>query len=239
LVILPSLASAAPLLVLAPDGVYPLAPGPDPAAVKPDAHEPLTRARALAVVNGAVVVVHDGKLSVKASGRWRALPGAFPDVRRLIAVGRRLCAISDAGELDEIDLTSGKRKRLGAWPSLRAAASDGSALYAAHDGIIETVGGARPPLPLKGAALAMAVADNKLYVATRQGPLWEIDLASGASRDLGLGGWWGTLALTSDGKKLFAVTQVGKVWEIDPIANTKTILAMGGWEGALAVVVAP
>jgi hypothetical protein len=87
-------------------------------------------------------------------------------------------------------------------------------------------------------AFAVTADGDTLYAATREGPLWEVKLATGARRDLGLGGWWGTLALAAAPGKLYAVTQAGKLWEIDPTAGTKQIVQMSGWEGALALAAA-
>ena len=86
-----------------------------------------------------------------------------------------------------------------------------------------------------GTIRASVIDGGKLYAATREGPLWEVDVASGARRNLGLGGWWGTIALGAAGGKLYAVTITGKVWEIDPAAGTKTIVQMAGWENAIAI----
>jgi len=74
-------------------------------------------------------------------------------------------------------------------------------------------------------------------VATKAGPLLELDRASGAVRDLGLGDWWGTVALAWSDGALYAVTVAGKLWRIDPARNEKTIVAMDGWQGAIDLAV--
>jgi hypothetical protein len=137
--------------------------------------------------------------------------------------------------LVEIDRRSGRRRVLApAVPHARLLAADGAAIFIEREGAIEE---ATTPRRWKvtGRAIALTAADGKLYVATKEGPLWEIDRASGAARDLGLGGWWGTIALAAGGGKLYAVTQAGKLWEVDPAAHTKTILTMSGWESALSL----
>ncbi len=84
---------------------------------------------------------------------------------------------------------------------------------------------------------ALAADGAIVYAATREGPLWRFDFERGVERDLGMGGWWGTLALAVDGSGLYAVTQAGKLWHLDPEKSVKTIIAMSGWEAALALAV--
>ena len=84
-----------------------------------------------------------------------------------------------------------------------------------------------------GRPIALAAADGRLYVATKEGPLWQIDRKSGQQTDLQLGDWWGTLALAAGGGQLWAVTVAGKLWHIDPARRQKTIVAMDGWQGAI------
>jgi len=78
-------------------------------------------------------------------------------------------------------------------------------------------------------------------VATKAGPLLELDRKSGATRDLGLGDWWGTVALAWSDGALYAVTVAGKLWRIDPArpdgTAAKTIVAMDGFQGAIDLAV--
>ena len=61
----------------------------------------------------------------------------------------------------------------------------------------------------------------------------QIDRKTGAEVQLGMGDWWGTLALAFDDEKLYAVTVAGKLWQIDPQRRDKTIVAMDGLQGAI------
>jgi hypothetical protein len=189
---------------------------------------------AAALGGGDIAVAHDGALTLLAGKRQRALPGAFADVRELADGGAlKLYALTDGGEVLAIDRKSGKRTALGSGYGHQLAA-DGAAVFAVRADHVEEVATSRK-WPIVGHAIALAAADGKIYVATHEGPLFEIDRASGARRDLGLGEWWGTLALAAGGGKLYAVTEAGKLWEIDPRAGTKTILAMQGWAAALSL----
>ena len=78
---------------------------------------------------------------------------------------------------------------------------------------------------------------GKLWIATKDGPLLEIDRATSAQRDLGLGNWFGTLGLAYAEGALFAVTVAGKLWRIDPQRREKTIVSMDGWQGAIDLAV--
>ena len=124
-----------------------------------------------------------------------------------------------------------------AMPSL--ARADAALYILMRDGHLARVQGERTePVHVPGTVRAFAVDGAKLYAATREGPLWELDLVTKKTRDLGLGGWWSTLALAAAGGKLYAATQAGKLWEIDPAAGTKKIVQMSGWEGALSLAIA-
>src|SRR5258706_7225067 len=89
-----------------------------------------------------------------------------------------------------------------AMPSLARA---DSALYIlTRDGHLARVQGEHTePVRVPGTVRAFAVDGAKLYAATREGPLWELDLVTKKTRDLGMGGWWGTLALAAAGGKLY------------------------------------
>jgi len=114
----------------------------------------------------------------------------------------------------------------------------GEQLYAIHDGVLQPLTGTAAPWTVPQRHPRALAADGTIvYAATREGPLWSYDFASGQQRDLGMGGWWGTLALAADGGNLFAVTQAGKLWHIDAARSVKTIIAMSGWEAALALAV--
>jgi hypothetical protein len=180
---------------------------------------------------GARNIVADG-------GKLTGVPGKFPDVIAL-AGGKRLVAASEH-EVFEVDIKTGARKPL-AHHSGRvfAIAADGEAVYAlVVDGTTMSVAPAGgTPTVLPGRPLAIAAAAGHVFVATREGPLWQLDVATSRRRDLGLGGWWGTLALAADATHVYAVTVSGKIWSIDIVSLTKTAVSMGGWESAAALSV--
>src|SRR5439155_5762336 len=120
---------------------------------------------------------------------------------------------------------SGARTPVATFPRLHGLAADGAGVFAEVDGEIREPG-TQNVWKITGRAIAVAAGDGKLWVATRAGPLWEIDRKSGAQRDLQLGDWWGTLGLAWSDGALYAVTVAGKLWRIDPARRQKTIVAM-------------
>jgi hypothetical protein len=122
------------------------------------------------------------------------------------------------------------------WPHAGLLAGDGDVLVGVHDGKIEQVNGSGS-WKLTGQPVAAAACGGKVFVATKEGPLWQLDRATGRQRDLGLGAWWTTLALACQGTHLYAATQSGKLWDIDYAAQTKTALAMDGWQNTAALAV--
>ena len=192
-----------------------------------DTTAPAARATAIAVVGGHRVAVLAGdRLTLDG----RALPGHFARVRAL-AGGAALWGLTDAGVVT-IDLASGKQVLALVAPHAHLIAADGSDAFAEVDGRIGKIG-AELRCKVAGRPIALAAGDGKLFVATREGPLWEVDRDSCRARDLGLGGWWGTLALAWADDGLYAVTVAGKLWRIDPARRQKTIVAMDGWQGAI------
>jgi hypothetical protein len=220
------------LLLLTRDGVLHQVEGEHDQRVAATFAQPRDAA---ALADGAVAVLHAGQLLVLEHGRQRQVPGSFVDLYALAdGGGDQLLAVTAGGDAVTIDRRSGKRTARGARLG-HFIASDRGALFAVRDQQIVELAPTVAAWPVPGRPIALAAADGKLYVATHEGPLYEIDRGSGARRDLGLGGWWGTLALAAGGGKLYAVTVAGKLWEIDPRAGTKTILAMSGWESALSL----
>jgi hypothetical protein len=209
------------LLVLTRDGVL----------HRFDGHHDTTaaaaRATAIAALDGHRVAVLAGdRLTIDG----RALPGHFAGVHAL-AGGAALWGLTESGVV-RIDPTSGKQVLLLVAPHARLVAADGNEAFAEVDGILGKIG---EPFRCKvpGRSIALAAGDGKLFVATKEGPLWEVDRASCAARDLKLGDWWGTLALAWADHALYAVTVAGKLWRIDPARREKTIVAMDGWQGAI------
>jgi hypothetical protein len=187
------------------------------------------RARAVAVVAGQVALLGTDALTVDG----RVLPGKFSDVRALAGSAQLWGATTTSVVL--IDPKSGKRTTQLELANIRHIAADGASVFAEADGVVVEVGSARR-WKIVGRPIALAAGDGKLWVATKEGPLWEIDRHSGKSRNLGLGDWWGTVALVHS-DALYAVTVAGKIWRIDPARGEKTIVAMDGWQGAIDLAV--
>ena len=209
------------LLVLTRDGVLHRVDGDhDTKAAAP-------AARALAALDGGrVALLAAGRLSVDG----RAVPGRFDDLRAL-AGGAALWGLSDNAVV-QIDLRRGTRATLLSLPRLHRLAADGASVFAEADGTVVEVGSDRR-WRIAGRPIALAAGNGRLYVATKEGPLWQIDRQSGQQLDLQLGDWWGTLALAVADGQLWAVTVAGKLWRIDPARRQKTIVAMDGWQGAI------
>jgi hypothetical protein len=221
------------LLLLTRDGVvHRLQDGHDIGPEKSTEAVPHATAIA-ALADGRVAVLAGGRVTVLDHGRRRLLPGRFDDLRAL-AAGSGLWGLGAAGVLR---LDGAKPANALADRAVRRLAADGPDAFAAVDGALVQLGSDRR-WPLPGHAIALAAAAGKLFAATKEGPLFELDRASGRLRDLGLGDWWGTLALAAapDGQ-LYAVTVSGKLWHIDPVARTKTIVAMDGWQSAIDLAV--
>ena len=182
----------------------------------------------------AVAALADGRVAVLAGSRilvdGKPIPGRF-DGTRALAGGARLWLLDDAG-VDEVDPKRGTRTPLLMNSSAHLLAADGPAVFSEDQGTILEIG--TPNLwYVDGKPIAMAAGDGKIWVATKAGPLVEIDRESGRHRALPLGDWFGTVALAYGDHALYAVTVVGKLWRIDPAKNGKTIVAMDGWQGAI------
>jgi len=190
----------------------------------------------VAVLTGAKLQILDEQIDERA---WRAVPGDYADVKELAGCNARLY-LATADRADQLDLRTGKRENLMKRADGVHLLCGGDQLYYVHEGIIQSLAGPGgwPGWVVPGRHVrALAANGAQVFVATREGPLWSFDFTRGEQRDLGMGGWWGTLALAADGSGLYAVTQAGKLWHIDPAKSVKTIIAMSGWEGALALAV--
>ncbi|MCU1280271.1 MAG: hypothetical protein JWM53_3817, partial [bacterium] len=180
---MPTWLSSLLLLVLTRDGTLHRFDGHHDTTAK------VARASAVAALDDKRVALLAGdKLTVDG----RALPGRFDQVRAL-AGGASLWALTVAG-VSRVDLKSGALTLALVEPHAHLVAADGVDAFAEHDGAIVQIGRARS-WKVPGRPIALAAGDGKLWVATREGPLYEVDRASGARRDLGLGDWWGTVAL--------------------------------------------
>jgi hypothetical protein len=202
-----------------------------------DATQPAPRATAIAVLDARpgerrIAVLAGARLTVDG----RAVPGRFDDVTALAAGGATLWGRT-RGALVQIDARSGRRANVLELADIHLVAADGAAAFAEAHGVIVEVGTDRR-WKVAGRPIALAAGAGKLWIATKEGPLWEIDRQSGAQRDLALGDWWGTVALAhGGGGQLYAVTVAGKLWHIDPASRQKTIVAMDGWQGAIDLAV--
>lgn len=211
------------LLLLTRDGVLHRLDG--------DQHstEAAPRATSIAALDGGrVALLGDGRVTIVDGKRRRSF--AAPGVRA-IAGGRALWGVTDAGVV-RIALPGGKQTLAAPLPKVHRLAVDGDDAFAERDGVVAEVGTTRS-WKVAGHPVALAAGDGKLFVATREGPLWQIERAGGKQENLGLGDWWGTLALAYGDHALFAVTVSGKLWRIDPARRQKTIVAMDGWQGAI------
>ena len=217
------------LLVLTRDGVLHRLQGDQQTT------EPAAGATAMAACDdGRVALLARGCISLVERGRRRAVPGRFADARAL-ACGASLWALVP-GAVVRVDARRGTRTTAIALPRARLVAAEGAAVFVEADGVVVEAGAPRR-WTVPGHPIALAAGDGKLYVATHEGPLWEIDRATGKERDLGLGDWWGVLGMAAGGRQLFVATVSGKLWRIDPAARTKTIVAMDGWQGAIGLSV--
>lgn len=192
------------------------------------------RGEAVAVIGGTrVAVLGGGRITIDG----RRLPGRFADVVGLAGADGLWGRTAD--RVVSIDAKTGRRATACALPHLHRIAADGASVFAEADGVVVACQadgkGRRWSVP--GRPIALAAGDGKLWAATQAGPLYEVDRTTGAVRDLGLGGWWGTLALARADGALYAVTVAGKLWRIDPAERRKTIVAMDGWQGALDLAV--
>jgi hypothetical protein len=184
-----------------------------------------------------VAVAHRQGLLIIDGHRRRAVPGKQDDLTLLVRAGERLCGATQSGELVEIDVATGRRTTLGKWKRIHHLTADGETLLVEHEGTLEVVGSSPPASwKLEGHPIALTAVSGHVFYATREGPLWQLDRATGRKRDLGLGGWWGTLALAAEATRLYAVTQSGKIWAIDFARLEKKALAMDGWQGAVALL---
>jgi hypothetical protein len=223
----------AELLLVTRDGV--LHHGVDGASGK----LPVEKPRAVAVVHASplVLAVAHEKGLLEVAGKQHVVPGN-DDLVQLAAAGGKLYGLTRKNEVMEIDDASGKRTARGTWAHAGLLAGDTMPL-GIHDGVVEVIGAPDKKWPITGHPIAAAATGERLFVATREGPLWQIDLATGRQRDLGLGGWWGTLAMAAQATHLYVATSSGKVWDIDYAAGTKTALAMDGWQGTVGIAMAP
>jgi|GEM_PF-5727074 len=169
---------------------------------------------------------------------FRALPGKAADLSQLVGGGAHLYAATRGGEVVELTIATGARTTLGHFARTPLLVYDGAKLLVAHDGVIEELGTSHK-WQVEGRPIAMAATATRIYCATKEGPLWLIEREPGSQRDLGLGGWWGTLALDADanGHGVYVATQSGKLWHIDPVTLTKVAAAMDGWAGTVGLLV--
>lgn len=196
---------------------------------------PVDKPRAIAPLDAMqIAIAHDKGLLILA-GKNHTVPGKQADLVQLAVAGGKLFGLTAEHALVEINPMSGERRELEKWPHGGLLVSDGTQPVGIHDGKVTLPGGKQ--MALAGRPVAAGGGDGHVFVATKEGPLWQFDTASGRSRKLGLGDWWGALALAVDGPKLYVATQSGKLWEIDYGKVEKSALAMDGWQGAIGMAV--
>jgi hypothetical protein len=192
----------------------------------------------------AMVVVHDAPLVVavahargllEVAGKQHPVPGKQDDLVQLGAAAGALYGLTRAHALVTIDEQTGKRTPVATWPRSGLLAGG----VGIHDGVVEVLGDATRKWPVTGTPIAAAATGERVFFATREGPLWQVDLATGRKRDLGLGSWWGALAMAAQGTHVYVATQSGKLWDIDIAAGTKTAVAMEGWQNTIALAATP
>ncbi|HWE26998.1 MAG TPA: hypothetical protein VHB97_03305 [Polyangia bacterium] len=189
------------------------------------------------LADSRVAVLAGDRLAIVSHGRNRTIPGHFADVKALAggADANALYALVADGAV-RIDVVSGQRRRVVTLPRAHRLATDGDALFVEADGVIVEAGTAHA-WRVTGHPIALAAGSGDLWIATKEGPLIEIDRATSVQRELGLGNWFGTLGLAYADGGLFAVTVAGKLWRIDPQRREKTIVTMDGWQGAIDLAV--
>jgi hypothetical protein len=190
---------------------------------------------AVAIVGKQLVVLTEPGTMLMIDGGKRRVPVKPADLVSLAGGDTALWART-ANAVVRIDLANGKRTTVLELPRLHRIAAEGASVFAEADGVVVEVGTDRK-WKVAGRPIALAAGDGKLYVATKEGPLWEVDRATSQQRNLGLGDWWGTIALAYSDHALFAVTVAGKLWRIDPQQRQKTIVAMDGYQGAIDLAV--
>ena len=218
------------LLVLTRDGVvHRLQDG------RQQSMEAAPHASAVATLaDGRVAVLAGDQLKLASHGRNRTIPGHFADVKALAGGPSLYALVADGGV--RVELSTGKRERVATVPRAHRLATDGDALFVEADGVVVEAGTTRS-WRVPGRPIALAAGAGKLWIATKDGPLLEIDRATSTQRDLGLGNWFGTLGLAFADGQLWAVTVAGKLWRIDPVRREKTIVSMDGWQGAIDIAV--
>jgi hypothetical protein len=201
-----------------------------------DSTSPAPHASAVAVVAGKLALLAGKKLTIDG----KAVPGDFSDVRALAGGPHQLWAINRAGVV-RIDPRRGQPTVELVDPHVHRLAVDGDEAFAEIDGVIVQVGTPRR-WKVPGRPIALAAGNGRLWAATKEGPLFQVDRQSGEVKKLeGIGDWWTTLALACSEGQLYAVTLSGKVWRIDPGSGAsrpeKTIVAMDGWQGTIDLAV--
>lgn len=192
-------------------------------------------ARAITTVGNRFVALDQGGKFLLLDGGKKRVPADLHDLLGL-AGGDAILWGRTTTSVVQIDLATGKRTTVLELPRLHRIAADGASVFAEADGVVVEVG-TDHKWKITGRPIALAAGDGKLYVATKEGPLWEVDRATGTQRNLGLGDWWGTIALSYGDHALYAVTVAGKLWKIDPQRRQKTIVAMDGYQGAVDLAV--
>ena len=212
---------------------------------------PVEKPTALVQLAGGRLVVLDARgLLIVDRKKQKRVPGAAKDVRDLAPLGGRLAAVTASDDVVAIDPASGNREPLGHVAQAGPLATDGDVVLIAHGREVTQVGGSWGPdegrggqrpykCKLSGRPIALAASDGRVFAATKEGPLVQLDRATGRTRDLGGGAWFNVLAMQATATRLYVLTTSGKVWAIDFTQDPpkKQALAFDGWQMAIGLVV--
>jgi hypothetical protein len=91
-----------------------------------------------------------------------------------------------------------------------------------------------------GRVKAVAVNGEHLFVATKEGNLWRIDLPDGKPEDLGAektGQWWSAIRMAVEGDTLHIATIPGRLWDVDWKKAEKSLVENDGFDGTTAMTV--
>ncbi len=199
---------------------------------------PVEKPTALVQLADGRLVVLDARGLLVVDGKKRArIPGANQEPRDIAPLGARVAAVTDDDDVIAIDPASGKREPLGHVAQAGPLATDGNVVLIGHGREVTQLGG--PSWKLGGRPIALAASDGRVFAATKEGPLYQLDRATGRTRDLGGGAWFNVLAMQATATRLYVLTTSGKVWAIDFTEEPprKQALAFDGWQMAIGLVV--
>ncbi len=173
------------------------------------------------LADGIVTVLQSGKKPKRLKGKFSQLAGRG-----------HVFAVDGKGVLGEV--AGGEFQIRGAALTGRFFTGVGESMVVEQKGSV--LDGDRK-FPVQGHPIALALTEKRIYVATKEGPLWIIDRATGMQRELVFGNWWNVIDMSAYEDRLYIITSSGKLWEIAPDVPEKHALAMSGWESAYTIAV--